>query len=656
MTRLRTPVDLRSWLLLGLAFIATLFVYHGGLSGGFVLDDEVSLQQNANIRLTALDPDSLLRAASSSDTGPLRRPLSMLSFAMQWYADGALVARHVKIANLAIHLFNGLLVYLLGCRLLAAWARSRGVAPEHSRAQLAAAIAAAAWLLHPLALTCVLYSVQRMTSLSTAIVLLGLVAYLSARDRVDGRRTSLLWPAATLAIATTLAMTAKESGVLLPLYAFAIELTLLDFSVVRREGRATLKTFFNVLVGVPAIALAVWFLLDPHMIVGGYAVHDFDLGERLMTEARVLWFYLRLVFAPDLGALGLYHDDFEVSRGLLQPVSTAIAIVGLVALVASAWLLRRRAPWLAFAVFFFLAGHLLESGPLALELVFEHRNYLPMFGLLLAASQAMVRTEWSWDTRYACIAVTAGFLLLCAATTALRAGDWASPLRFATVEVEHHPKSTRANYDIAFRYAEMMRTDPNPIVAEIDYRHALYYLERAHDADPHSVAALVGRVILDYEHGRTPPVAVMAALRSALARPPFLRGSVAFVKALADCTLHDKCHIDDRTMVGLFDAVLTNPSLAGQRLAVVMTSAADYIGLRGHNLPQALELTRAAARAAPADARMRLNLAELLIASARQDEARGELVQARRLDRFRALAGEIDAQERRLAQNGGGNR
>jgi len=48
--------------------------------------------------------------------------------------------------------------------------------------------------------------------------------------------------------------------------------------------------------------------------------------------------------------------------------------------------LLRRSPLATFEILFLFAGHRLESTLIPLELAFEHRNYLPSLGLILAAA------------------------------------------------------------------------------------------------------------------------------------------------------------------------------------------------------------------------------------------------------------------------------
>ena len=79
-TVVRNPI---LWLVVVLCAAAA--VYWPGLSGGFQFDDTVNIEQNSLLRLRSLSPGALLAAATSSESGPLMRPLSMLSFALNRY-------------------------------------------------------------------------------------------------------------------------------------------------------------------------------------------------------------------------------------------------------------------------------------------------------------------------------------------------------------------------------------------------------------------------------------------------------------------------------------------------------------------------------------------------------------------------------------------
>src|SRR5690606_24439350 len=129
---------------------------------------------------------------------------------------------------------------------------------------------------------------------------------------------------------------------------------------------------------------------------------DFSLPERLLSESRILVEYLYKIVLPSLRGGGIYHDDFVVSRGWLTPWTTAPAVAFVLGLVVIGIASRRRWPVLSFALLWFFAGHALESTALPLELYFEHRNYLPVFGILFALATWAVSApaRWAKPIRY----------------------------------------------------------------------------------------------------------------------------------------------------------------------------------------------------------------------------------------------------------------
>ena len=176
----------------------------------------------------------------------------MLSFAVNRELSG-MDPFWFKLTNLVIHLLNGALVYVL-IRSVLTLRKTITSANEGNPSAIAAAVAAV-WLLHPAQLTSVLYVVQRMTSLSATFVFAGLITYVAARSRLlAGRRTNALLFVG-VPFWGLLSCLTKENGVLLFLFAFVLEACLFDFHVTGSKSRVTLRAFFVVFVGLPALAL-----------------------------------------------------------------------------------------------------------------------------------------------------------------------------------------------------------------------------------------------------------------------------------------------------------------------------------------------------------------------------------------------------------------
>ena len=171
----------------------------------------------------------------------------------------------------------------------------------------------------------------------------------------------------------------KESGLLLPALILVCEATLLRWSAPDRSSRRILAAFLGLSVAVPLLFGSYFLSRNPDLILDGYAWRDFSLGERLLTETRVLWFYLHMIVLPNLGEMGLHHDDFLISRGPLSPWTTLPALAGLLLLAGGAFALRNKQPIITFGIAFFFVGHAMESTIIPLELVFEHRNYCLLY-------------------------------------------------------------------------------------------------------------------------------------------------------------------------------------------------------------------------------------------------------------------------------------
>ena len=359
----------------GVLVIAWL-LYSPGLSADFLLDDRPNLGG-----LTAVsDSSSAIQFAFSGDAGPTGRPVSLLSFALQADQWGG-AARPFLEVNLFIHLLNALLAWGFFAQL------ARSLKFGRHDAMLIALAAVSLWALMPLLASSTLMVIQRMTTLAATWMLLGLNVYLVFRSRLDDApRTALVGMSLAVGIATLLAVLSKENGALLPTLVLVVEATLLGRP--QAVSTRTWRGWQVVVLGVPSAAIAVLLLSRVPYDAATIAKWDFSAGERLLTEARVLWDYAFNAALPRLTAFGPFHDDYAVSRRLFDP-GTLLAVAGWLAAIGAALFLRRRYPLYAFGVLWFAAGHLVESTTVPLFLYFEHRNYVPMLGPAFALSAAL---------------------------------------------------------------------------------------------------------------------------------------------------------------------------------------------------------------------------------------------------------------------------
>jgi len=175
-----------------------------------------------------------------------------------------------------------------------------------------------------------------------------------------------------------LAVGSKENAIMLPMV-----ILLYDLFLIQGVTKKNIKKYFFylliVVIGCLAVALLTLksaSLLDPENTLSGYNVRGFTLLERLLTEPRILLFYISLLLYPMPYRLCFAHD-ISLSKGLFDPPATIIAIMITLILLGLALLKSKRWPLISFCTLFFFINHAVESTILPLELAFEHRNYIP---------------------------------------------------------------------------------------------------------------------------------------------------------------------------------------------------------------------------------------------------------------------------------------
>ena len=542
----------RRWLVaLGtLLFLgAYLFLVWPALRGPFVFDDLPNLDaltKVAPIHSWAAIADYLSSARSFPG-----RPLAMLSFLAQ-QSDWPNNPFPFKLVNLLLHVANSGLLYLLGVRLL------RHVRPTWTplATHLLAVVAALAWLVHPMHLSTVMLVVQRMTLMASFFILLGLLAYVHGllSEGASTRRRGL-WMTGGIVIAGTLAVLSKESGALLPIYALAIDATLLRTRVLALPRPLRILRRLLIYPAVALIAaLLVLLMRDPFEQIAG---RDFSIYQRLLTEPRVLLDYVGKIAVPNYASFGLYHDDFVLSRGLLTPWTTLPALLVVVAAGLVAFLSRRRWPLLAFALCWFFGGHVMESGPVALELYFEHRNYLPMFGPLFAMVVAIASLPPG--------AIKRGLTLLASLwlaaslfASALYANVWSSQEKLTYFWADAHPTSVRARGDFAaYLFEKGMLEGSSQILTELKA------------SQPNDVGIDMNLLYVACFEGKVTP-AMVTAIRSRLGTAPWSRLGFEGLGQIRGAVSTGRCGaaLDDTAWLGLSDAMMSNPAYASESTAM----------------------------------------------------------------------------------------
>jgi len=146
---------------------------------------------------------------------------------------------------------------------------------------------------------------------------------------------------------------------------------------------------------IPLLVICAYLIYSYFSVRGGIIwPYTFDIDQRLLTQPRILMHYLGWLVLINPEPMSLHHTDIGLSSGWLTPVTTLPSILMLFFLAITAWfsLQKQRYPIFGFGVMWFLIGHLLESTTIPLELMYEHRNYLPSLGILLIPAYFLVQT------------------------------------------------------------------------------------------------------------------------------------------------------------------------------------------------------------------------------------------------------------------------
>ncbi|ESQ17021.1 MAG: tetratricopeptide repeat protein [Thiohalocapsa sp. PB-PSB1] len=463
--------------LAGLALGAAVLAYLPGMTAPFYFDDWTAIVNNPTVHLTELTWPQLCAAALGVPHDG--RWLTGLSFGLN-HLVGGLDPTGYHLVGLAVHLVNGLLVFWVVLLLY----RTPVLRGPGQDALWIAALAVTLWLLNPVQTQAVTYVWQRATTLAVLFHLLAFGLYLQARLTQHQRLRP--WLYAGVAGVWLLGLMSKEIVAVLPGFLLLAEWYF--FQDLRWPRRRRGLPWLLLTVALLAAA-AAWYLVflrgqgPLDIVLRGYGGRDFDVWQRVMTEWRIVVFYLGLFLWPHPSRLSLEHD-VVLSQSLLEPLGTLWAGLFILGCVAAAGLTARRHRLLSFCILWWLGHLVIESTVIPLELVFEHRLYLPSVGLALLLAMAADRLR-QWQPA-AAAPVTLAMLALAVlwgTWTHERNRLWADPVAFWEDAVVKAPESSRARNHLAGTRAMAGDTQ----AAVVDYTAVIERFE----ADPDPTKALI---------------------------------------------------------------------------------------------------------------------------------------------------------------------
>jgi len=423
-------------------------IYSNTIRAPFLFDDLPNITNNVFIRLNDLTFQGLMDVGFNSICS--NRPVANISFALNYYLDGYDVAGYHAV-NIAIHLAGTLLLFLL-LKMTLELCRGRGtgglIMPEHMEPWLAASAAAIVWAVHPTHTQSVTYLVQRMVSMASMFYLLSMVLYIRGRIMAGSWKWALYGGSA---LSGLLAVGSKEIALTLPFFIFLYEWYFfqdLDKAWLKKQ---TIR-FSLALVVVLVLVLAYSKFSNPFNVLSGYSSREFTLGQRVLTEFRVVMHYIGLIALPHPSRLILDYD-FPLSYSPIRPVTTLLSMVTILGLLACAVFVAKKDKLVSFAILWFFGNLVTESSIIPLELIYEHRIYLPSMFVIPIAVFAIIRYA---RPRWAHVAIIGLLVAVFSFWTYERNAVWADEIAFWKDNVEKMPTRARArqNYGEALSRAE----------------------------------------------------------------------------------------------------------------------------------------------------------------------------------------------------------
>lgn len=490
----------REILLLSFLAILVFSVYSNTLGGPFVFDDKDNIENNPYIRVTSLDRESLQAVGRCINAN---RPVANLSFALNYYFHGYRVFGY-HLVNILIHMTNGIILYFLVKRTLGladpkfrflrryepkkksekvpdnpSW--STDETDSYFNPVRISFFTALIWLVHPIQTQSVTYIVQRMNSMATLFYVLALLMYV--RARVAQSRSHRIIFFSCCVLSGLLSLGSKEISVTLPFL-----IVLYEWFFFQDLSLSWLKHHRLLVAGVLIFLILVGFwYAGAHplkSILAGYGSREFTLSQRLFTEFRVVIFYISLLIFPHPSRLNLDHD-FLLSLSLFHPLSTFFSIASIIGLFGLALYLVRRNRLISFCILWFLGNLVVESSIIPLEIIYEHRIYLPSMMLALMFVlwiDRHVKPGWLG------IGILCVFIVLSAFWTYERNKVWQDDITLRRDTVAKSPRKARPHYGLGVALAKQGYLDE----AIVQFNFALN-IEPGHTAARNSLGSALAR-------------------------------------------------------------------------------------------------------------------------------------------------------------------
>ncbi len=509
-----------------------LLVYSNTFQSSWQFDDEPNILLNSNLHISELTVAQISQAMrahpDSPESGKLYRPIPCLTFGLNWYFGQDNVWGYHAV-NTAVHILTAWLLFFTLRLLLRIYYQNQKKKEDSQLIDTAALLGALFWALAPVQTQAVTYIVQRMASMAAMFTIIAIYSYLRGRTE-----KKYIWFILCL-LSFFAALSSKENAILLPASLFLLELSFFTHNFSKKQiSRLVISggivLFFGFIFVRYGLGITPFKLSNPLSFLDSYANRSFTFSERILTQPRIVLMYISQIFLPVADQLSFEHE-VVLSTSLFSPWTTLPSITIIFGLIGSSFYFLKKYPLICFPILFYFLNHAVESTIFQLELVFEHRNYLPSLFLFLPLGVLVARILYGTAQRtvfHRAAAATCAtlFLITSGHATYTRNMVWATEGTLWTDAIRKAPNSARAarylgkwyqkrgQEEIAYRYLQLSlvnsKNDPSPEYARrtslnqigaLHYkRHenekALYYFNKCLDLNKYSTPCLRNRILV----------------------------------------------------------------------------------------------------------------------------------------------------------------
>lgn len=394
------------------------------------------------------------------------RSVANLSFALNYKISGMNLAAF-RITNIILHILSAVSAFYLTYITL----RLPSMRDKYSKLEdwkmplYISLFTATLFLLHPIQTSAVNYITQRMAIMAGMFSFAGIILYVKG---ATGTRRKPIYYAVSV-FCFMLAVFSKENAVMvLPALILYDYIFLSSFRWSEFRQRFIPIAFIGIIL-VSAVSYylhvggfiekIMTILSTPHKPLGSYGWTGMDINwtpiEYILTELRIVSRYIFLVLVPIPSFMVFdYSNTYPVSKSLLYPLTTLSSLFFLLFIFTFSLRYLKKIPLISFGILWYLITISLESFiALGLDPYFEHRNYLPSYGLFLSLASLLIYADKP-GVKVKTTSIILFTALLLFVLTFTRNGVWREGRLLWENAVEKSPNNARAHVNLGVAYTD----------------------------------------------------------------------------------------------------------------------------------------------------------------------------------------------------------